>query len=69
MSQRRIKKPRLGATGELPWGKIQPGDEGELRFAVSHDPVNGTVKLEFGTPVAWLAMPPETAKPTGRLSL
>src|SRR5882724_6380008 len=35
--------------------------EGELRFAVGFDPVNGLVRIEFGKPVAWLAMPREHA--------
>ena len=30
-------------------------------FAVSHDAATRSVKFEFGKPVVWLAMPPETA--------
>lgn len=65
MSQRRIKRPprslNLGPTGQFPEGQNNPHDEGELRFAVSHDPQQRTVVVDFGTPVSWIGMPPETA--------
>lgn len=58
------KPPRnkpLGATGKFPQGKVHASDEGELRFAVGIDREHGTVMLEFGTPVTWLALPPAAA--------
>lgn len=51
----------LGATGEFPRGKIEPSDEGEIRFAVGADQETQTVVLDFGKPVAWIGMTPEQA--------
>jgi len=48
---------KLGATGKHPQGKLNKDDEGELTFAVAHD--DGNVIINFGTPVAWLAMDPQ----------
>lgn len=52
--------PTLGATGQFPDGKLVYEDEGELRLGVAHDRDN--VMINFGKPVAWLAMPPKQAK-------
>lgn len=54
-SNNRLNHPLgLGATGKFPRGKARPGDEGELRAAVA---VRGaTVMIDFGKPIAWLAM-------------
>lgn len=49
----------LGATGEFPHGKLNGSDEGGIRFAIGED--GGNVVINFGTPVAWLGMPPEQA--------
>jgi hypothetical protein len=51
---------KLGATGKFPDGKLNPDDEGELTFGVACDDW-GNVHINFGEPVAWLAMPPEIA--------
>jgi len=51
---------KLGATGEFPDGKVDPTDEGELRFMVSATD-DGLVRLEFGKPVAWLGLRPQDA--------
>lgn len=50
----------LGATGQFPDGKLVHEDEGELRLGVAHDQDN--VIINFGKPVAWLALPPVEAK-------
>ena len=50
-----------GATGKFPHGKLGRSDEGELRVAVARDEQYGLVRVEFGKPVAWLAMKPEHA--------
>lgn len=55
------KKLKLGASGAFPDGKLNRHDEGELRLAVGRD-ANGLVRVEFGKPVAWLALPPNEAK-------
>ena len=54
------KRP-LGATGKFPHGQISDDDEGELIMGVARDTVNGLVRLQFGKPVAWLALPPKEA--------
>lgn len=50
----------LGPTGEYPEGKVSPEDEGELTLAIGA--VAGAVRIELGTPVAWLAMSPDDAR-------
>jgi hypothetical protein len=49
---------KLGATGKFPQGKISGDDEGELNCAISSLP-DGSVRIDFGTPVVWLVMPRE----------
>lgn len=44
-----------GPTGEFPDGQLNEDDEGELQFRMHHS--QGNVILEFGKPVAWLALP------------
>lgn len=55
-----MPKPEIGATGQFPDGKLDNSDEGELAFAVGRDS-DGNVRIDFGTPVAWMAMPPYIA--------
>ena len=54
------KRP-FGATGKFPDGKISDDDEGELTLGVAYDKVDGLVRIEFGKPVAWLALDPPAA--------
>lgn len=54
------KKLKLGATGAFPDGKLNKTDEGELRMAVGSD--GEFVRVDFGKPVAWLALPANEAK-------
>lgn len=49
------KKPKLGATGKFPAGKLNKDDEGELQLAIGVTR-DGLVRIDFGKPVAWLAM-------------
>ena len=51
------KKP--GATGKFPQGKLNDEDEGELRTIIRTEGKN--IIIEFGKPVAWLALPKEDA--------
>jgi len=51
----------IGATGKFPYGKVDPTDEGELVLAVAYDRVHNLVRIEFGKPVAWMAMSPDEA--------
>ena len=55
---------RLGATHQFPLGKLNRDDEGELKFGVRIEA--GNVKLDFGTPVAWMAFPPQVAEELAR---
>jgi hypothetical protein len=57
----------LGATGKFPQGKLNERDEGELQFAVGSE--KGLVRIDFGKPVAWFALPPETAQQLAMLLL
>jgi hypothetical protein len=54
-------KREIGATGAFPQGRLTDDDEGELKMAVGFDKLSGLVRVEFGKPVAWLALPPENA--------
>lgn len=52
-----MAKQRPGATGRFPRGKARADDEGELAVAVS---VRGNeVFIDFGKPIAWLALSPD----------
>jgi hypothetical protein len=48
---------KTGATGSFPKGKIHESDEGEIRFRMVADKVNGVVIVDFGSPVKWLGLP------------
>jgi hypothetical protein len=65
---RKQPSERPGATGEFPFGKLDNSDEGELTIGIDAD-IHGNVRLEFGKPVAWLAMPPAQAASFARLLL
>jgi hypothetical protein len=57
-----------GATGDFPDGKLDETDEGGLAFGVGHD-AQGYVRIDFGKPVAWMAMPAAQAVELARLLL
>lgn len=59
MSKRR-RRPKFGATGRHPQGRITPSDEGELQFGVAND--GSTVIMSFGKEVAWLGLEPAQAR-------
>ena len=52
----KVKDVELVATGQYPRGKVDEHDEGELHMALAADHANAIVRLEFGTPVAWLGL-------------
>lgn len=56
---------KLGATGRFPDGKLNDDDEGELRTLITTEGNN--VIIDFGKPVAWLALPREDAIALGML--
>ncbi len=59
---------KLGATGKYPQGSYGRHDEGELQFGVARDSY-GNVRVDFGKPVAWMALPPATAIELAKLLL
>lgn len=54
---RRGFNAKMGATGEFPFGKLDRHDQGELTVAMRVDKKQGVIRMEFGKPVAWLALP------------
>lgn len=59
---------KLGATGKYPHGvSARPGDEGELRMAISSPDSQGNIHIDFGKQVAWLALPREQAVQFGKM--
>lgn len=52
----------FGATGNFPKGRLNESDEGELQFGIAADHKRKLIILNFGKPIAWTGMPPETAR-------
>jgi hypothetical protein len=48
-----------GPTGQFPHGALNEQDRGELRVAVSVE--KDMIRIDFGTPVKWVSLPPDTA--------
>lgn len=48
-----------GPTGKFPLGKLNETDRGELMVAVSTE--RDMVRIDFGTPVTWICLPPDGA--------
>jgi|HubBroStandDraft_5_1064220.scaffolds.fasta_scaffold2060319_2 hypothetical protein len=48
-----------GPTDDYPDGKLNEHDEGGLMMAISVE--NGNVRLDFGKPVVWFALDPNSA--------
>jgi hypothetical protein len=57
---------KLGPTGEFPRGPLNDEDEGEINMAVGHTD-EGTVFLDFGVRLKWIAMDPEQARGLAKL--
>jgi hypothetical protein len=57
-----VNENSFGATGEFPNGKLDESDQGALQFGIAADYENKVVILNFGTPVAWMGIPPDTAR-------
>lgn len=66
---RRGFNAKVGETGEFPYGKMNPSDQGELTVAVAADPALGVIKFMFGKPVAWLALPVGHARQLAKVLL
>lgn len=54
--------PKFGATGKFPFGRIDASDDGELQMGIAADHQSGIVRVEFGTPTAWLGLPSGVAR-------
>jgi hypothetical protein len=50
---------KLGPTGDYPRGKSSEDDEGGLVLKISSP--DDTVRVEFGTPTAWIALDADAA--------
>jgi hypothetical protein len=48
-----------GPTGDFPQGKLNQDDEGGIQIAIGSD--SGAVRIDFGKPTAWFALPPDEA--------
>lgn len=57
-----MARKSMGATGEFPDGRINEGDDGELRLSVGIDIVNQCVVMDFGQRVSWIGMPKADAE-------
>ena len=49
------------ANRQWPDGRVSGDDDGDTTFIISSDPDKGLVRVEFATPTAWVAMPPQQA--------
>jgi hypothetical protein len=54
-------KRELGASGQFPRSRLNADDEGELKLGVAFDEKNKLVRIDFGKPVAWMALDPAQA--------
>jgi len=57
----------LGPTGDYPRGSAGPTDDGGLKLGITN--WEGVVRLDFGTPVAWIGLPPDEAIEFAKLIL
>ena len=64
---RRGFNAKMGATGQYPYGKLGKGDQGELTMAMAADHRQGVIRMEFGKPVGWLALPAAHARQLAKL--
>lgn len=56
----KLRRPRLGATGRFPEGKLTQNDEGEIAIAIAH--TDKKVVIDFGKPIAWIGFSPQQAR-------
>jgi hypothetical protein len=56
-----MNEEELGSTGLFPDGMLSDADKGELKLAIWADAFNDVVLINFGKPVAWIALPPQSA--------
>ena len=62
LSVMKFKDLKLGATGQFPRGKLDLTDEGELQMALAAEVRMGVVRIAFGKPIAWVALPAHQAR-------
>jgi hypothetical protein len=63
------RRVQLGPTGQFPGGMIRQDDQGSINIAISDMDSHGNIHIDFGTPVAWVALPAEQAINLARLLL
>ena len=59
-----MMQDKIGPTGNYPDGKLNGDDKGEIGIAITEH--EGNVLILFGTPISWLALPPEQAEALAR---
>ncbi len=55
-----VSNDDFGATCKFPKGMLDGDDEGELKLGIATTP-EGIVRVEFGTPIAWIGLGPQEA--------
>jgi len=59
--QRFIDQVERRAKREYTNGRLGASDDGSLAMAVAADPARGLVRVDFGKPVEWFALPAQQA--------
>jgi hypothetical protein len=60
---------KFGKTGTFPKGQLNADDEGAIKIGIAYDPVDKVVRIDFGTPVTWLGLPPDEARELANILL
>lgn len=55
-----FQRPKVGATGRFPEGKLTKDDEGEIAIAIAH--TGEKVIVDFGKPIAWIGLNAKQAR-------
>lgn len=53
---------KIGPTGRYPYGRIGATDRGELTVRVFTDRAHGWIRVDFGTELTWVSLPPDVAR-------
>ena len=58
----RFAPPKLGPLGTYSQGKADKHDKGDLRLAVSVDPLHRIIRMDFGTELTWIGLGTQEAR-------
>ena len=56
-----MAKENIGPLDEHPHGKLSNNDDGGIKIAIGVDGDHNLVRIDFGKPVAWVALDKKTA--------